>query len=457
VAFSSGRAAADVLADLTFPPLDFTPPEAERVTLANGMTLYLLEDHELPVFDILGMVRTGSVYDPKDQLGLAGLTASVLRTGGTQTRSPEELNETLEFIAGSIESGMGDEDAVFGLAVMAKDMDLGIELLADVLMHPLFRQDKLDLARNQALEAIRRKNDDPNQVAGRYFTRTVYGEHPYANEPTPETLATIARDDLFAFHARYYRPDAIAMAVSGDFDRGAIAGKIESAFAGWSLQSGKPQDIPPVSLASAPGVYHVEKDINQTSILLGHLGVTYENPDKIALNVLNFILGGDFTARLMQEVRIRRGLAYYVWSAFPRKRRPGAFFVASATKSESTVEAIEVIRQVLAGLREAPPTDDEIDLAKNSIINSFIFAYTSNAEIARQAMWFDYYGYPSDWLKTYRDNVAAVTGAELLRVAREYLHPDALIVLTVGKEAAFGRPLSDLGEVTRIALEEARR
>jgi len=448
---------ADLPKRLDFPPLKFTPPESQRVTLSNGMRLYLLEDHELPLFEVVAIIRTGDIYDPPDKIGLSSLTATTLRTGGTKHRSPEELDETLEFIAGSITSGIDEENARATLSVLSSDIDLGIELFADVLMNPTFREDKVELARNQMLEAIRRQNDNPAQIASRYLYRLLYSPHPYGNQPTEKSVRNISRDDLIAFHERFYRPSSVMMAITGDFSTADIIPKIERAFAEWK---GEPVTYPTVEMASERGnvgVYHIEKDLNQTSIWMGHLGLTRTNPDLFPVNVMNYILGGGgFTSRMMSEVRSARGLAYDVRTSFRRRTLRGPFLAVCGTKSSSTVQAIELMRSLMENIRREPVSDEELDTAKNAIINSFVFAYTSNAQIAEQEMLIDYYGYPPDFLKTYTDHIAKVTKEDVLRVAREYLHPDRLTIVTVGKESAFDRPLSELGKVTYLSLDEEK-
>lgn len=441
--------------ELNFPPLTFTPPESQRVTLKNGMKLYLLEDHELPVLDVIALIRTGDIYDPPDKVGLSALTATVLRTGGTTRRSPEELDETLDFIAGSITSGIDEENARATLSVMSADTDLGLELFAEVLMSPAFREDKVELARKQMLEALRRQNDNPSQVASRFLYRLLYLPHPYGNQPTERSVGNITRDDLVAFHKRYYRPDAVMMAVVGDFVTAEIVPKIEKAFADWQVE---PTERPSVGLATETnrvGVYHVEKDLNQASIWMGHLGLTRTNPDLFPVNVMNYILGGGgFTSWMVQEVRSNRGLAYYVQTLFRRRTLRGPFLAICGTKASSTVQAVELMKALMEKIRTEPVSDAELEIAKNAIINSFVFAYTSSAQIAEQEMIVDYYGYPPDFLKTYPDNIARVTKEDVLRVAREYLHPDRLTIVTVGKESAFDKPLSTLGPVTYLSLDE---
>ena len=445
---------ADVLADLQFPDLDFEPTKPDRVQLDNGLTLFLLPDDELPVFDLVAYFPSGDVHDPPDKIGLASLTATVLRTGGSMSWPSDKLNEELEFIAGSIEASMAAENATVSLSVMSKDTDFGLELFADVLMHPAFAEDQFQIAQNQAIEDVRRQNDNHNRIASRTVRQIVYGGHPYGNVPTLESLEAITRDDLIAFHRDFYSPTSMFVAVSGDFDKDHVIKRLESLLADWPAAKDVPDAATEPTDTGAHGVFHVEKDVNQTAIWMGHLGIRRTNPDWFALRVLNEILGGSgFTSRMMREVRSNRGLAYVVQTWFDRENEGGMFFAASGTKPSTTVQAISLMRDIIREIRETPVSEDELLLARDSIINSFIFSYTSSAQIAEQDLRLEFFGYPDDYLATYTDKIAAVDEQAVLSVAKQYLHPDDLTIVTVGQRALFDAPLEDLGPVTELQLD----
>ena len=215
-------------AELPFQPVHFDFPQADPVRLSNGMLLYLREDHELPLLNLVALIRTGSVYEPEDKLGLASLTGTVMRTGGTRTRSGDAINETLEFIAAVMETGISREAGVASLSVLSKDRDVGLDIFADVLMHPVFAQDKVDLAKKKELEAIRRRNDDPQGIAFREFRRILFRGNPRGRVPTLKTVSAITREDMIAFHRHYVHPGAIILGVSGDFRRDDMIRTIEA-------------------------------------------------------------------------------------------------------------------------------------------------------------------------------------------------------------------------------------
>ncbi|MFQ5949313.1 MAG: M16 family metallopeptidase, partial [Nitrospiria bacterium] len=278
---------------MTFPPQSFQPPKAERMTLSNGMILYLLEDHELPLISLQAMIRTGDIYEPADKIGLAGLTGTVMRSGGTGQHRGDEIDEMLDQIAARLSVGIGTDSGGASLDVLKKDFGLGLQLLADILMHPAFEEEKLSIAKNKALEGIRRRNDRPSSIASREFWKEVYGaDNPYARESTEETVKSIIQADLISFHKKYFAPNNMILGVTGDFDKAEMVKKIEKAFDGWETKAVEFPEVPPATDRKEGGVYHVHRPIPQTQVRIGHLGIKEENPDSFALSIMNDILGG---------------------------------------------------------------------------------------------------------------------------------------------------------------------
>lgn len=441
---------------MTFPPVEFHPPQAERVVLDSGMVLYLLEDHELPLVYIQAMIRTGSIYEPSDKIGLAGLTGMVMRSGGTPSVSGDALDDELEFMAAEMSSGIGPDAGFASLDLLKKDFDRGLTLFADMLIHPAFPQNKLDLAKRQALEGIRRRNDNPGGIAGRQFAKRVYGaDHPLARESTFETIGRITRDDLIAFHSVYYHPNAVILSVSGDFEKTEMTEKIRKAFAGWSPGKIELPSLPQILDEFKPSVNLVEKDISQTHFRIGHLGIRQTDPDYFAVTLMDDILGsGGFQSRLFKEVRTRQGLAYSVGSVFtPGNLERGLFVAYGETKAPSTVQAISAVEQEINRIRTEPVTEEELRLAKDSFLNSFVFSFSNSAQIANRQASLEYYGLPPDYLERFRDGVVAVTREAVQTVAQKYLRPAALIILAVGRPDRFDQPLSTFGDLNTIRLE----
>ena len=444
--------------ELTFEPIHFKPPVPEQRELSNGMKLYLLEDRELPLFNINGLIKTGSIYEPGDKVGLASIFASVMRTGGTVAREPDALNEELESMAASVEISMSAEYGGMNLSTLAEDIEKGLEIFADVLMHPAFREDKLELRKQQTIEAIRRRNDNPIQLAWRNFSALLYGKtHPFGRYSEIEGVESITVDDLKAFHAKYYQPDNISLAITGDFDTETLIAQLEAVFAGWENREIEFPDVPLVENAPEPSVNYIFKDLNQTTMLIGHFGIkrTPDFPDYFALRVMNEILGeGGFTSRLMREVREKHGLAYMVGSLMQTSyyTNPGEWFAYSQTRADKTAEAIALIIDIVNNLRETPVPADELQRTKDSLTNSFVFQFDSSSQIAFQQMMLAFRGYAPDFLETFSDNIAKVTAEDVRQVAQKYLHPDALTIVTVGNKDSFDRPLSEFGEVNEIEI-----
>lgn len=441
--------------DMTFPPLTFTIPKAERVLLKNGTPVYLLPDRELPIVTMAALIRTGAVYDPPEKSGLAALSGSLLRGGGTADRTPRQLDEELEFMASSVESSFNSDSGTVTMTSLTKNLPRTLQLFGDVLFRPRFDEQRFEIARRQALEAIRRQNDDPKEVGDRELTRALYAGHPLGQIPTAATLQSISRADLVAFHQRFVRPDNMILSVSGDFDRAQIIDLLNRTIG--TVRPAGPlalPTIPAVPPNDRPGVLYAAKEVNQSVIRLGHLGITKDDPDLYAVRVLDFILGGSFTSRLMMEIRTNQGLAYNVGSYFDVGRRfTGSFIAETETKAEATLKVIGLMTGIITGIRSEPVSEQELKLAKESIINSFLFGFTSPASIVMQQARLEFYGYQSDYLDRYRERIAAVTREDVLRAARKHLRPEAFQLVVVGDAKSFELPLTSIGKVRELVLQ----
>ena len=446
--------------ELIYEPIQFKPPVPQKHTLSNGMELYLIEDNELPVFDISGLVKTGTIYDPSDKIGLASIFASVMRTGGTVSREPDALNEELESMAASVEIGMSSEYGSVSLSTLAEDIDKGLDIFADVLRNPAFREEKLDLRKQQAIEGIRRRNDNPIQLAWRNFSEILYGkDHPFGWYSEIENVESISIEDLIEFHSRYFHPNNIMLSITGDFETETLITKLENVFEGWEKSEIDFPDIKNVEVGRTSSVHYIKKELPQTTMLIGHIGIKREPdfPDLFALRVMNEILGeGGFTSRLMSQVREKHGLAYMVGSIMQTSlyTNPGEFFAYSQTRAEKTAEAITLIVDIIKGMRDAPVTEEELNRTKDSLINSFVFSFESSSQIAFQQMMLDYRGFAPGFLETFTDNIAKVTVEDVQAVAQKYLHPDALTIVTVGNKENFDRPLNEFGDVNEIEIQQ---
>jgi zinc protease len=338
---------------------------------------------------------------------------------------------------------------------LAKDIDTALALFAELLQHPRFDSAKYQLAVDDALEAWRRRNDSPRRITGREFAKLLYGDHPYGRTAGKETLESLARADALEFYGRHFTPGNTILAVSGNLSRERLDQLLSRHFSGWASASAELPDVPSVQTGGAGGVYQINKDISQTNIRFGHLGIDRKNPDRHAIRVMNYILGGGgFTSRMMGRVRSDSGWAYSVGTAFTSATQPGMFYASCQTKSETTTKALALMKWVIVDLVENGITDDELATAKESILNSDVFQYVTPSQIVNRYAWLDYYGFPSDQLKKTIEAIRAVTKDDVEAVARKYLHPGKFTILAVGPIDNFDAPLSGFGSVETIELRE---
>jgi len=441
---------------LKYPPLGQVKiPEPVQLTLSNGMRVFLLDDHELPLIRGLALVRTGNLFDPGDKRGLSQVMADVLRSGGTKSKTGDQIDEELENIAGTVEAGMDESSDSVSFSGLKETADQVLAVFKDVLTNPEFRQDKLDLTLTQYRSAIARRNDDAGDIPGRELTRILYGpDTPYGWQPEYEHLARIHREDLVAFYQRYYFPKNIMLAVYGDFAASDMKDKLEKLFADWKAEQPAAPPFPAVTAKPAPGVYYATKeDVTQTFFSIGELGGTLRDPDYPALEVATNILGEGFSSRLVSRIRTQLGYAYSIGASWAANYNyPGTFRIGGSTKSMTTVETVQAIREEVDKIRTTEVTVKELDDAKQAVLNSFVFFFDSPSKTLNRVMRYEYFGYPKDFLFQYQKAIAGVTRADVLRVAKEHIHPDELAIVTVGNPKEFGKPLTALGKVTEIDL-----
>lgn len=437
------------------PPLhEFHPQQPRRVVLPNGMVIFLQEDHELPLIRAFANVRSGSREEPADKTGLVSLYGDVWRTGGTKTKTGDELDDYLEARAARVET-WGDLDSTgISLDCLKENFDEVLKIYAELLRAPAFREDKLPLAKEQLNTEISRRNDNPLGIAGREARKLVYGaESPYARVPQYAAVAAVTRDDLLRWHQARVHPNDIILGVMGDFDSQEMEAKLRQAFASWPQGPAAPKFETTISRPK-PGIFFVEKDdVNQSAIRMVDLGTTRDNPDYYAIEVFNELFGGAFSSRLFSNIRSKKGLAYSVGGGIGTDYdHPGVFMLSMGTKSGTTAASMDALYQELDGLKTNPPTDGELKKAKDSILNSFVFRFDSKAKVLQERMAYEFYGYPEDFLEKYRAGIEKVRRQDVERVVERYVHKDQLAILVVGKASDFDRPLSSFGPVTTLDI-----
>jgi zinc protease len=440
---------------IAIPPLhDFKPVQPKRVELANGLVLFLQEDHELPFISGSILIRGGSRDEPAEKVGLVSLYGQTWRTSGTAAVDGDALDDRLEAKAASIETGGGAATTSVNWNSLKGDFDGVFTTTMDVLLHPKFNEDKLELAKEQMAAGIARRNDSASAIASREAAIVLYGaKSPYARQAQYATIDAVKLSDLQAWHDRTVIPNGMIVAVSGDFDSATMEATLRKAFE--PLKKGTPMQATKMEFPGpTPGVYFANKsDVNQSNVYIVGLGTERNNPDYYALTVMNEIFSGGFGSRIVQNVRTKLGLAYSVGGSYGATYdHPGMFRVGAGTKSSSTVPATQAMMEEISRLKTVPPTADELRKAKDQVLNSFIFNYDSRDKTLNEQVVLAFYGYPADFLEKYKAAVEKVTASDVSRVANKYIDPSKLAIVVVGNEAELTPPLSTLGKVTTLDI-----
>jgi zinc protease len=425
---------------------EFHPQQPKRIELKNGIVIFLQEDHELPFISGAVLIPGGGRDVDPSKTGLIGLYRQAWRTSGTANIDGDAMDNLLEAKAAHIETE-GDEDSTaLSWDSLKGDADQVFSLAMDLLFHPKFSAEKLQLAKQQEATAIVRRNDDEDGIAGREAAKLVYGANsPYTRQPELATIATVTLDDLQAWHDRTLKGKLI-VGISGDFDAAAMEAKVRAVFEGLPPVTPKPPRHDEFA-GPKPGAYFIDKeDVNQSNVQIVALGIDRHNPDVPAIVVMDEILSGGFGSRLFQKVRTQLALAYAVGGGFDLPYdHPGTFRVEVLTKSVTTVDATKAAIAEIAGLNTRPFTEAELQRAKDDILNSFLFRYDTRDKILAEREKLEFYGYPADYLETYRAAIEKVTLDDVTAVAKKYIHPEKLAVLVVGNGSEIKPPVDDLG------------
>jgi zinc protease len=448
--------------DLKYPPRHTIQVlNVVAFTLPNGLKVSLLEDHELPVVGGIALIGTGNLLDPTQRIGLAQLAGTTLRTGGTNVKSGDQIDALLDSAAADMQSAMGDSHGTLSFTVLKESAPSTLQLFREVLTQPGFRQDKIDLARTQLRLAIAHRNDNAGAIAHREFAGLVYGrDTPFGWQREYATIDRVSRNDLRAFHRRYYSPANVMLGVWGDFDSAAMKASIEKLFADWNTQEPPAGEFPKVKNAPAPGIFLAEKkDAAQTYFTMGHLGGQRNDKDYAALEMLAGILGGGPRSRIAERLRTKLGITNEVSARWDGGySQPGLFEISGSTKTVSTVSTIQAIEDELNRVRMGEVTEDELRIARDAALDTLAFSHDSRSKVFAAQLVLDYYGYPRDHLAQHQKALEAVTRADVTRAAKQYLNPANLTVVVVANPTMLGEPLEKLGRVTSLdlAIPEAR-
>jgi predicted Zn-dependent peptidase len=429
---------------IEFEPLVYVPPKAadHRHVLSDGTVVYLAPSHEFPLINLSITFKGGSSLDPAEMPGLAALTARLVREGGTATKPPAEVDETLDFLASEVSVAASDTFTTATLNCLKSNFPDSLSLFLEMLRRPAFDAARLETAKSRSLAQLAQRNDDAGTILGREWKRLAFGaDHFEAAEPTAKSVAAMSREHLQALHARMFHPGNAIIAVSGDFSEQEMLATLEKALAGWERGEVAADPVPPKA-ALAPGMYHVPKAIPQGKVLIGRRSIERDDPDAIPLLVLNEILGGGgFTSRLMQQVRSNEGLAYSVRSINqPRVDYPGDFKAGFESKNATVALATKIVMDEIRRIRAEPVPEEELETAQLSLVETLPRRFESKPAMLAVFVNDEWTKRPEGFWQSFRERIEGVTPADIQRVARKHLDPDSLAILVVGdwKEIAPG-------------------
>ena len=442
--------------ELQYPPLPaLVIPEPERVVLDNGMVVLLMEDHELPLVSLTAFIRTGSRLESSAKIGIASLTGSTMRTGGTSKQTGDELDEFLEGKAAMIETSIGGTAGTASMSCLKEDFPAVLQVFGDVLRTPAFAPEKLKIAKNQTMASISRQNDDPGGIVSREFKKLVYGKQsPYTWVPTYASILSITQEDVVRWHASYFHPNRMILGLVGDFQKDEAVAMLKNVFGDWEKGPTVKDDKAFIQEQVSAGVYYVEKnDMTQAKIAMGHQGIRRDHPDYYSLVVVNQILSGSFGARLFSNIRSKQGLAYDVHGGVGLHwDHPGLAILSMSTKTQTTGQGIKALISESRKMVSNPPTEEEVVNAKASILNSFVFSVDSPSKVLGKYLTYEYYGYPATWLETFRSGIEQVTIKQVRDAAKRHLRPQDFAILVVGPREGTKPALTQYKDIQELDI-----
>jgi len=409
-------------------------PKPIKVVMPNGMTLIVLERTGLPIVSLGTMVKAGSIDDPMNQSGLANITASLLETG-TAKRNAVQIADAVDFIGADLSVQAEEDYTTAGIKVLKKEVETGFDLLSDMLMYPVFDPNEISRSKKGIMGEILAQKDDPMTIASRAFYPLIFSGHPYGYPVIgrEETLPNITRNDITAFHKNFYRPNNTLLAVVGDITLSEAKKLAKKYFGKWASQK---VSLPTFALPepiTQTKTQLIEKDLAQTSVLMGHVGIRRSNPDYYAVVVMNYILGGGgFSSRMMTDIRDNKGLVYSIYSNFDANKESGSFTVSLQTKSAD--EAIPSVVTAIKKMREEQVSEQELSETQSYLTGSFPLRLDTTDKLVRLLLQLEYHRLGFDYFKRYPEYINRVTWGDVLRVAQKYLHPDRTVFVIVGKK-----------------------
>lgn len=431
-------------------------PAYEKRVLPNGLTVYALEYHEQPVVSLRLLITAGAENDPTDLPGVAAFTADLLNKG-TKTRSATQIAEAIEQVGATLEASADMESTTLSTSALTDSLELGFELMTDILMNPAFAQQELARTQQQSMSSMTADLEDPDFIADAAFQRVVYGRHPYGHleNGTLTSIPKIRREDLIRFHETYYAPNISALAIVGDVSTSEAFKLAEHWLGSWAKKNIPQRAAPEVPKLEGRRVVVVDKpDAVQTEIRVGQTTVRRKDPDYFNILVASYILGGSGSGRLNQALRVERGLTYGAYATIQPRRGPGSFYSTTDTRTEKTLEALNLLLEQIQKFRANEVPADELQNARSFLVGSFPLSIEIPDDLARRLTTVFLYDLGDDYLKTYRDRLATVSAADVLRVAMEKISSDNVVIVLVGKADEFKKQLDGLGRMDVIPISK---
>ncbi|UCE67198.1 MAG: insulinase family protein [Candidatus Zixiibacteriota bacterium] len=433
------------------------PPVTEKI-LPNGLELLLVENHELPIAYMKMVVASGSMRDPGGKEGLAGFTANMLKRG-TGSRTKNAIAEEIDFIGGKMKISVNRDAVEITVELLTRHMDVGISILSDMMLNPVFDSTEIEKYKKQVLNAIIQSKENPYLVCSENFNKLLFGNHPYAHpvRGSKESVERITRDDITVFYGDYIRPNNSFLIVAGDIDPDVILPALETAFGSW-----KREEIPPLSITTPPvpdgrRILLIDKpDATQSHITFGTIGITRQSEYYYPFQVMNYVLGAgvSFVNRLMTEVRVKGGLTYDIRTTNDFNILPGGFYCSTSTENDSTLKAIEMALAVMKDMAENEVTDEEYNQAIGFYSGYYPISLETPEQWADEISKIKLYGLPDNYIKDFVKNIGAVKKEDILKVAGYLIDTDNMVFCVVTNAADVKSDLEKLGRVTAVNLDD---
>lgn len=412
-------------------------PQYKKVQLKNGMTLLLMENHEVPLISFNFLIKTGSTSDPAGKEGISKLTANLLRKG-TKTRTADQYSAELDFIGGRFQIAPDMEFISAGAEFVKKDLNKGVDLFADAILNPTFPQDEVSKLIKQGIEGLKASKEQAGGIIWSYYNAYLYGSHPYARSIDGDeiSLPAITRDDIVSFYKNYYGPNNTILTVVGDFNSSEIEKLLTDKFGAWSSKALSSTIAPDLKPVVGKRLLLVDKpDSTQTYFRIGNIGITRTNPDRVYINLINTLFGGRFTSMLNDELRVNTGLTYGAQSTFLQRKASGPFFINTYTRNATTEKAIDLTLDILKRLHEKGITEADLKSAKNYIKGQFPPQIETSDQLASTIAQLEFYGLDQRDINDLYAKIDSMTLADAQRVIKQYFPLDNLVFVVIGKSS----------------------